>query len=174
VLGDAGRFRAGAQLGEDRAGFSGRHKVMVFANPDLPGWAELEACLRNAAVEAELGVFTPVLVDERSDLETEAGLRARHGLGLVARSLSGKLLGVLPRGFSCADLVALLRHFQVENPVPPEKSPLYARLLESPQPIDDLIQRGERARAEKVVEMLREFEGAASLAVAAAEARLGR
>jgi hypothetical protein len=178
ALADAGRFRAGAELGRQRAEFSGRAQVLVFADPDAPGWTELEACLRDAAVEAELGAFTPVLVDARTaagaDAEVEGGLRARFGLGVVARSLSGKLLGALPVGFRCGELVAFLRQVAAENPIPAEKSPIYARLLESPEPIVDLVARGERERASKYVDFLREFEGPSSSAVIAARAGLGQ
>jgi hypothetical protein len=178
TLSDVGRFRAGAQLGRDRAEFSARAQLLVFADPDAPGWAELEACLRDAAVEAELGAFTPVLVDARAaagaDAEAEGGLRARWGLGVVARSLSGKLLGALPLGFRCGELLGFLRQVAAENPVPAEKSPIYARLLESPEPIVDLVARGERERASKYVDFLREFEGPSSPAVIAAQAGLGQ
>jgi hypothetical protein len=174
VLSDVGKFRAGAALGEERAGFSGRAKLMVFASAGDPGWSALQACLTNPALEAELSVFTPVLIDEQVDLATEDVLRERDGLRVVVRALNGKFLGGLQVGFRCDELVDLLHSIRANTTLGLERSPIYSLLMRTPEPIDALLQEGKRADAEKAVEFLIEFEGSGSPAVAAAEARLGQ
>jgi hypothetical protein len=171
---DVGLFRVGAMLGEERAGFSGLPKLQVFADAADPGWASLQACLTAPGLQEALAGFTPVLIDERADLETEKVLRERDGARVVARGLNGKVLGALPAGFTCADLLDLLIEIQANTLQSPEKSPIYARLLETTEPIDVLVSQGQAERAAKFVEFLAEFEGAQSPAVMAAEARLPR
>jgi hypothetical protein len=171
VLSDVGRFRVGAELGQERAGFSGLPLLYVFANPDDPNWGNVQACLQDFAIVEELASFTPILVDARTDTETEIALRER-GFQMVVRRLSGKVMGMLPVGFECAELLELLQLIPSQMIVTPQKSPIYARLLESPDVIDAMLQQGERNQAEKFVGFLREFEGEASPAVQAAEARL--
>ena len=156
------------------AGFSGLPKLMVFASPNDPGWTALQVCLVDPVLEAELSAFTPVLVDERVDFLTEATLRQRDGLRVVVRGLNGKFLGGLPVGFRCDELLALLQSIRADTTMAPDKSPIYSVLLRTPEPIDSLLNQGERATAEKVVDFLREFEGAGSPAVAAAESRLSQ
>jgi hypothetical protein len=173
ALEEPGRFRLGAELGAERAGFSGLPLLYVFADPADPGWTGLAACLSSAWVEAELGSFTPVLIDERTDGATEATLR-RRGLQVIARGLNGKLLGGLPHGASCEELILLLGAIRSSMIQSPEPSPIYAVLRRTPEPIEELLRRGERARAERLVDFLAEFEGEESPAVAAARERLGQ
>jgi hypothetical protein len=174
VLADVGRFRVGAALGEERAGFSGLPKLQVFASADDPAWSTIQACLTSAAVEAELSFFTPVLIDERLEPEVEQVLHERDGLRVVVRGLNGKFLGGLPAGFRCDELVEILRSIRANTIMAPDKSPIYSLLLQTAEPIDSLLNEGQRAAAEKFVGFLSEFEGASSPAVLAAEARLGR
>jgi hypothetical protein len=174
ALPDAGPFRVGSELGEERAGFSGRPKVLVFASAEAPDWPAIAACLQSAAAAEAMGAFTGVLVDERAEPEVESVLRERDGLRVVVRSLSGGFLGGLKGGFACEELAALLRRIRAAAASDPEKSPIYASLLESPAAIDSLIDGGEAAQAEKWVGFLEELEGAASPAVQAARSRLAR
>jgi hypothetical protein len=116
--------------------------------------------------------FTGILVDEIAEPDVEAVFRGRDGLGIVVRALNGGVLGGLRAGFTCADLVELLRSIRANATGEAEKSPIYAGLLESTAPIDALLLNGERARAEKLVGFLKEFEGAQSAAAKNAEARL--
>ena len=172
ALPDAGKFRVGSALGEDRAGFSGRAKVQVFTSFGAPEWASLSQCLQSPQVEAEMGFFTGVLVDGAAELEVETVLRERDGLGVVVRALNGAVLGGLKAGFTCAELVELLHSIRANATGEAEKSPIYADLLESTAPIDALLLNGERAKAEKFVGFLKEFEDPQSAAVKNAEARL--
>jgi hypothetical protein len=174
ALADVGRLRVGSALGEERAGFSGRPKVLVFTSATDPQWSAIQACLLSLSAEAELSSFTPVLVDETLDADEERVLRERDGLRVVVRGLNGKFWGGLPAGFRCEELLALLHSIRTEMIQLPEKSPIYARLLESTEPIDWLIQEGQLARAQKFVEFLAEFEGTGSPACTAAQARLPR
>ncbi|MBI4257905.1 MAG: hypothetical protein HY619_03025 [Thaumarchaeota archaeon] len=176
ALTDVGRFKLGAKLGEERAGFSGLPKIQVFANSSDPNWPAVQACLQEAAIEAELiGSFTAVLVDTSDPQEAQVELGARElGYQVILTALNGKFLGGLAAGFACRDLLALLRTIKAETVIRPEKSPIYARLLETAQPIDWLIQNSERAKADRFVDFLKEFEGVDSPAVRAAEASLNR
>ena len=174
ALPDVGKFRVGSALGEERAGFSGRAKVLVFTTPDSPDWTALSQCLQSGDVLAQMDFFTGVLVDERAEPDVEAVLRSRDGLGVVVRALNGGFLGGLASGFSCKDFAALLSSIRLAVTSPPEKSPLYANLLERTAPIDDMLQNGERAKAEKFAGFLEELEGASSPAVQAVKAKLGR
>ena len=56
--------------------------------------------------------------------------------------------------------------------IKPKKSPIYRRLLESPDSIDRVVERGKPDRASKFVDFLKEFEGKDHPAAIAAEARL--
>lgn len=174
VLPDLGAFRVGSELGEERASFSGRPKVQVFATAEPAEWTALSSCLESPQVEAEMGVFTGILIDEAAEPTVEDTFRERDGLRVVVRALNGGFLGGLPQGFTCDDLVGLLRSLRQDDPSEPERSPIYANLLESPAVIDYLSEKGERARAERFVALLEEFEGATSPAVQAAKARLGQ
>jgi hypothetical protein len=175
ALSDAGRFRAGWALGLDRGGFSGLPMAVVLADGADAGWPALRACIEDAAVSAELGSYTPVLVDAAGlDPESELADHWRRGDAVVVRALSGQFLGSLPQGFACEDLVALLETAKWKVASAPQKSPIYVRLLESPEAIDWFVANGRRAEAEKYASFLREFEGAESPAVQAVEARLGR
>jgi hypothetical protein len=174
ALPDVGKFRVGSTLGEERCGFSGRAKVLVFTSPDSPDWTALSQCLQSTDVVAQMDFFTGVLVDEKAEPDVEAALRARDGLGVVVRALNGGFLGGLASGFGCKDLVGLLNSIRESQTSPPEKSPLYANLLERTAPIDDMLQNGERAKAEKFAGFLEELEGASSPAVQAVKAKLGK
>jgi len=171
---DVGKFRVGSDLGEERAGFSGRAKVQVFATASASDWTALSACLQSAAVEAEMPFFTGILVDEKAEPEVEATLREQDGQRVVVRGLQGQVLGSLPAGFACDDLVSLLKQAHAVSTRAPEPSPIYASLLESTAALDDLIQKQEGAKAAKFIDLLEEFEGSASPAVQAAKAKLGK
>ncbi len=174
ALPDAGKFRAGSALGEERAGFSGRMMVQVFTTAESKDWPTISACLQAAAVEAELGFFTGILVDEVAEPTVEATLRERDGLRVVVRALNGAFLGGLPAGFTCQDFMDLLKRIRAASISAPEPSPIYSNLLESAAAIDDLIAKGERTRAEGFVAFLEELEGSTSPAVQAAKASLAR
>jgi hypothetical protein len=170
---DVGKFRAGSELGEERAGFSGRAKLLVFTNPSAADWLSVSACLQNAAVEAELDFFAPILIDERVE-QVEPVTRERDGMSVVVRGLNGAFLGGLHAGYTCSDLVEFMRSVKARATMAPDPSPIYAALRENALIVDSMIQTGDRARAEKFVGFLREFDGATSPAVVAAEARLGQ
>jgi len=171
ALPDAGKFRVGSQLGEERAGFSGRPMVMVFTS--AIDSAAISACLLSPDVEALMGDFTGVLVEEAAEPDVESVLRARDDFQVVVRALNGSLLGGLRRGFTCADLAALLENVR-KGITFIEKSPIYARLLESTEPIDVLKTEGKVAEAARYVELLKEFEGEGSAVAQAAEGALGK
>ena len=173
-LTDVGKFRVGSHLGDERAGFSGRPKLQVFTTTADPELAVIAACLQSAEVESELHFFTPILVDGAQEPEVEKLLRQRDNLRVIVRALHGGFLGGLPAGFTCADLVHLLKLIQAHSNGPPEKSPIYALLVAEPEAIDGYLDAGEKDRALRFVELLREFEGEDSPAVAAVEARLER
>jgi hypothetical protein len=172
-LSGAGKFRVGSQLGEERAGFSGRPMLMVFTSASSRDWQSIFSCLQSPDVEAFMDHFTGVLVDEGLDPDTEAVARTRDKLGVVVRGLNGAFLGGLPQGFTCAELIALLDAMKKTVPFV-EKSPIYARLLESAEPVALLKQEGRDAEAQRYVELLKDFEGTESDAVRAAEAELRR
>jgi hypothetical protein len=171
---DVGKFRVGSQLGEERAGFSGRAMVQVFAQAGTVEWTAISECLASPEVEAEMYFFTGVLVDEALEPNVERLHREVDNLRVVVRGLNGAYLGGLPAGFTCTDLVELLRWVRARSVMRPRPSPIYLSLLESSASITDLIQRGEGERAVKYAEFLKELEGASSPAVQAAEAALGR
>jgi hypothetical protein len=173
VIPDVGMFRAGSELGEDRAGFTGRHKLFVFVSPGSPEWPALEACLQGEAVTSRMEQYVGIFVDPVAEPEVEETLRKRDGLQVVIRALNGALLGGLKSGFSCDDLVKLLESVSLSTPFL-EKSPIYARLLESSDPITALKAEGNHDVAVKYVELLKEFEGASSPAVQAAEAEMNK
>jgi hypothetical protein len=112
---DIGRFKLGAAAGEERAGFSGLAKLQVFANASDPDWETVSAMLTAPEVEAELGFFTPILVDPAADVAAESRLRQRDGLQVIVRALNGKFLGGLRRGFTRGELVDLLAGIRRET-----------------------------------------------------------
>jgi hypothetical protein len=171
ALSDVGRFRVGSRLGEERAGFSGRPMVIVFASTSLPEWGTISSCLQGAEVDGFMDHFTGVLVEDAVEPEVEAVARTRDKLRVVVRGLNGAFLGGLPEEFTCADLVALLDAIKKTVPFV-EKSPIYARLLESAEPVAILKEEGKGSDAQRYVDLLRDFEGAGSAAVQAAEAEL--
>jgi hypothetical protein len=174
ALPDTGRFKVGSTLGEERAGFSGRPKVQVFASAGSPDWPAISTCLQSAELEAEMGSFVGVLVDAGLEPQVEAAERQRDGLQVVVRSLGGGFLGGLRAGFTCAELVNLLRVIRANSNPEVEKSPAYASLLDSPDLVDYLEAQGKGGDAAKFVDFLKEFEGASSPAAVAAESRLNR
>jgi hypothetical protein len=174
ALPDVGKFRVGSALGEERCGFSGRAKVSVFASFNSPAWSSISECLQSAAIESEMDFFTGVLVDEAAEPDVEAVYRERDGLRVIVRGIGGGFLGCLPAGFTCQELVDLLRLVRASATSAPEKSPIYVNLLESTAVLDDLVARGEAAKAERYVALLEEFEGSSSPAVQAARAKVGR
>jgi hypothetical protein len=180
TLGDFGLFRVGSALGEERAGFSGLPKAIAFVDPSSPDWPGFRACLTDPAIEAELVYFTPVAIDVTDPAEAAAepwlredGLRAQ-GFVVVLRHLNGKFLGGIQLGASCDELLAKLRSARESLFHPPKPSALYSTLLEHPEIVDTMVAEGNRARAEKCLELLREFEGEDSPVVQNVAARLGR
>lgn len=166
------QFLQGFERGVERAGFSGRSMVIVFSGA-RPADMTLKECLESEAVTRSMDRFTGILVDEAAEPQVESILRKRDGLKVVVRGLNGALLGGIQDGFKCQDLSSLLLAVRSNMPGEPEKSPIYANLLESPGAITHLVSEGKRDEAVKYVEFLRELEGAESPAVRAAEAALG-
>ena len=174
VIPDVGKFRSGSELGEERAGFSGRAKVLVFSNAGSAEWTSVANCLQSEAVVAEIDFFTGVLVDEVAEPEVEHYLR-ENGQRVVIRGLQGQVLGLLPVGYTCDELTALLRSVREVSTTAPEPSPIYVGLVERPlEVVDDLVANGRTADANRYVDLLEEFEGSASPAVQTAKGRLGR
>jgi hypothetical protein len=175
ALPDVGRFRVGSALGLERGAFSGRPMVQVFTSAAAADWLRIALCLQSAEVEAEMGSFTGVLVDEDLEPEVERVHRERDGLRVVVRNVAGGFAGCLPAGFECGELVELLRSVRAGASTPPQPSPIYSNLLERPEEVAEwLAGRAGAAEAAKQVDFLEELEGAASPAVQAAKARLGR
>jgi hypothetical protein len=174
VLPDVGSFKAGSELGMERAGFSGRAMVQVFTQAGSPEWTAISQCLGSAEIEEEMHFFTGVLVDEKGEPGVESVFRERDGLNVVVRGLNGAFLGGLRTGFTCEELLILLRSVRRRTIAHRDLSPIYANLLESAAPITDMVQKGEGDRAARYVDLLKEFEGASSPAVRSAEAALGR
>ncbi|MBI4601484.1 MAG: hypothetical protein HY721_05910 [Planctomycetes bacterium] len=174
-LPDTGRFRAGSELGAERAGFSGRTMVTVFTSAAAPEWPAIAECLGSAAVTAETDpYFVGILVDETLEPEVEKPERDA-GARVIVRALNGAFLGGLPAGFTCAELVELLKSLRQRIFFASEKSPIYANLLERPEAVvDAMVLAGEALKAARYVAFLEELEGAGSLAVQAAKGRLGQ
>lgn len=171
ALGDAGAFRVGSALGEERAGFSGRPQVQVFASAADPKWPALRDCLGSGDVTLAMAGFVGVLVDVNVEPSVEAIFRQR-GLTVIVRGLNGALLGALNAEFTCDELASFLFRTRAELQAEPLKSPVYAALLDSADAVDRLIQSEGPSSAARAVELLKEFEGASSPAVTAAESRL--
>lgn len=174
ALADVGAFKVGSAVGEERAGFSGRPKVQVFISADDPTWPTLQACLASAEVQTAVAPFVGVIVDPKADPETEAILRQRGDHTVIARGLSGKLYGSLPATFTCENLTSFLNTLAASLPATPEKSPIYASLMDDQKALDGLIQAGAGEKANRFVELLEEFEGASNVKVLAAKAKLGK
>lgn len=175
AISDAGKFKVGSALGQERAGFSGRAMVQIFTWADDPNWPAISACLRSPEVEAEMASFTGIIVDAQAEPEVESIGKRQDGVRVIVRRLNGELLRGLPAGFSCADLVHLLNYIRQSRSLDMERSPIYASLMESPEAVvDDLKGKGEAVQAARFVELLKEFEGAQSPAVLAAETQLNR
>ena len=155
-LEDAGAFRVGAELGEERTGFSGCLKFTIFTSTSDPHWPDIAACLGGPLIAPEMEYFVGVLVDEMVDQTTEAIWRSQGFRG-VGRSLQGRVLGLLPAGFTCLDL---LRELQKRPPVwVHEKSPAYAVLLDRPDAIVDIALLSGCDQAAKFANFIDEFEG---------------
>jgi hypothetical protein len=176
ALPDTGKFKVGSALGEERGGFSGRPKLQVFVTADSPEWPSLSACLQSAEVEAEMVAFTGVLIDAAAEPGVESFHRQRDGFQVLVRGMNGAFWGGLKSGFACSDLVDLLKEvrFLLAQTGEIERSPIYASLMDSPAAVDFLVKNGQESKAARFVELLREFEGANSPSVAAAEAMLNQ
>lgn len=160
-LPDVGKFRVGSVLGEERAGFSGSPKVQVFTNFGDPDWPAIAFCLEDPRVQVEMEAFTGVLVNDILEPNVEREFREGNGLQVIVRALNGGFLGALHRGFSCDELVDLLAAIRASSSEP-EKSPIYALLVDTPAVIDTVIDVDGCDRAARFVAFLTEFEGAAS------------
>ncbi|MFQ5382071.1 MAG: hypothetical protein ACE5EF_10700, partial [Dehalococcoidia bacterium] len=164
-------FQWGVQLGRERCGFSGLPVVMVFVDETFDR-AALAACLADPVLAGPMAEFVGVLVDPADEASQKRRLRRSTELQVIVRGANGRFCGGLGAGFTCADLARLLTRVQRETLIRPVPSPAFARLLESPDLLSDLLARGERARAEKLVTFLKEFAGPDSAAALAAEGRL--
>lgn len=157
ALPDVGSFRVGSELGERRAGFSGRPKVLIFTSLQDPDWPSIRACILDPVLEVEMASFTGVLVDELLEPEPEANFRSR-GIQVVVRGLNGGVLGLVLRGFGCFDLINVLQVARSQFGVP-EKSPIYVQLMQDPSYIASEIAMYGCGRAAEWVSFLEEFEG---------------
>lgn len=174
TLPDSGKFKVGSAVGEERAGFSGRSKVQIFTTSDDPSWPAISACLQSPEVTAEMDFFVGVLVDAGLEPQTEGMHREHNGLQVIVRGLNGAFLGALKPGFTCGELVELLKAIHARANPEVEKSPIYNALLQSAEVVDFLNQKGEAQKAARFVDLLRDFEGAQSPAVLAAEVKVIR
>jgi hypothetical protein len=158
-LEDTGSFRVGVELGEERWGFTGRLQFMIFTSTSDPRWPDIQACLNDPLLDPEMEHYVGVLVDELTDQTTLAGLR-NQGIRGVGRSLSGPIVGLLPAGFTCLDLLRVLQNGRLGafN----EKSPVYSVLLDRPEAIVDVARTSGCASAAKFANFIEEFEGAES------------
>jgi hypothetical protein len=89
VLTDVGRFKVGSELGMERAGFSGRAMLMIFATAGVAEWDSLSSCPQSLEVEARLGHFTPIIVDERTEPDAPSVLRVREDIQVAQRQRAG-------------------------------------------------------------------------------------
>jgi len=158
-LEDTGAFRVGAELGEERTGFSGRLKFTIFTSTSDPHWPDIAACLGGPLIDPEMEYYVGVLVDEAVDQTTEAILRSQGFRG-VGRSLQGGVFGLLGEGFTCLDLLRELQNARAGRFN--EKSPVYSVLLERPDAIVDVARTSGCASAAKFANFIEEFEGAES------------
>jgi hypothetical protein len=164
-------FKFGAESGHERAGFSGRPMLEIFASPEDPSWPALFTLLQSPEVQAAMDGFTGILVDERQDPDVEKTRRA-EGYQVIARSLSGAYLGGLKSGFTSRELGDFLQALKASHAPRIEKSPIYNRLLESPEEISEVLLKQGRPRAERLSELLEEFAGPENEAVVEVKARL--
>ena len=165
------RFQWGIDVGKERAGFSGLPMIQVFVDENIDE-AALDACLESPEVAALMPGFTGILISPEDEDTSPRRLRRKGEDQVVVRRLNGKILGILPPGFTCAEFLDLLERSLRSMIIKPKKSPIYRRLLESPDAIDRVIERGEPERARKYVDFLMELEGRDHPAAVAAEARL--
>ncbi len=167
-------FQWGAALGAERCAFSGRPLVQMFVDEDI-NQRELEACLSTFEVEDQMaGFFVGALISPEDEAAQPSTLRRRTDLKVIVRGANGKFLGALGDTFTCDDLVALLGRLRRNHRLKGPPSPVYSVLLRDPKPVEDLVAKGDVARAAQWVRFLKEFEGAASGAAVAAEAVLPR
>ncbi len=167
-------FQWGAVLGAERCAFSGRPLVQVFVDEDI-NQRELESCLSTIEVEDQMaGFFVGALISPADEAAQPSTLRRRTDLKVIVRGANGKFLGALGDTFTCDDLVALLQRLRRNHRLKGPPSPVYSVLLRDSKPIQDLVAKGNVARAAQWVRFLKEFEGAGSGAAIAAEAALPR
>lgn len=121
------------------------------------------------------GFFVGVLVDEKAEPEVEAVFREREKIRVLVRGLQGQILGLLPAGFTCDDLVSLLASVRTASNGEVEKSPIYLNLLERPgEVVDLLLTEGKVEDALRFAGLLEEFEGRGSEVVRTVNSRLGK
>ena len=104
--------------------------------------------------------------------EVEPKIR-RNGARVVIRSMKGRFLGALQAGFDCAQLLELLTQARTATTIPPQPSPIRIFLRQNPEAIASIAQTDGMGKAERYVELFREFDGD-SEAVRRAEAELAR
>ncbi len=165
------RFQWGIDLGKERAGFSGLPRGQIFVDESVDKTA-LDACLESPAIKALLPSFTGIFISAEEEDSSPRRLRRSGEHQVIVRRVNGKILGILPPGFTCGELQEMLERCLRHMIIKPKKSPIYRRLLESPDPLDRVIERGEADRARKFVDFLKELEGKDHPAAVAAEARL--
>ena len=78
TLPEIGRFRVGAALGRERAGFCGNPMLQVFTHAGDPNLAAIQACLASIDVAGELDLFTG-LPDPDAHVERRADRKWRLG-----------------------------------------------------------------------------------------------
>ena len=104
--------------------------------------------------------------------EVEPKIR-RNGARVVIRSMKGRFLGALQEGFDCAQLLELLTQARTATTIPPQPSPMRIFLRQNPEAIASIAQTDGIGKAERYVELFREFDGDTE-AVRRAEAELAR
>jgi len=134
--------------------------------------AALDACLESPEIKALVPRFTGILISADEEAGHPRRLRRKERHGAFVRGVNGRYMGILPPGYTCEDLRAMLERSLHNMIMKPRKSPVYSALLASPDVIDRLIGEGKRESARKYVDFLKEFEGKDHPAAIAAEARL--
>lgn len=172
ALRDAGAFRLGYALAQERIGFSGRILVSVFTTAEDPAWPSILDCIESGLLDSEMRFFTGALVDAAAEPEPEPVLRSQ-GFTVIARGLNGAFRGALEPGWTCIAFLDLLQRVRASSTVAPEPSPLYANLQERPEElIEFLVQDQGCPRATTYMAFFQEFDGDGAEAVIRAKVAL--
>ena len=171
ILTDIGKFKVGYDLGQERTGFCGRPLLLVFTSTDDPQLPIIGSYLTDPAVDALMGFFTGIIIDEKAEPTVEKNLRTRNDLKVIIRNLNGGYLGGLSSKFTLDNMVNLLT--AVGKDCRPQISPIYSALLEDLNVLNTFIANNQKDKAVRFVGLLEEFEGSSSPVVVAAKAKLG-